>query len=82
MSTINTSIDICEKLPKGIVPLYRAIDEATTALGIRYLVVGAVARDLVLAYGFDAGIERGTRDVDFGIQVNSWEDFQTLKDAL
>jgi predicted nucleotidyltransferase len=41
-----------------------------------------VARDLVLAYGFDAGIERGTRDVDFGIQVNSWEDFQTLKDAL
>jgi predicted nucleotidyltransferase len=82
LSTINTSIDICEKLPKGIVPLYRAIDEATTALDIRYLVVGAVARDLVLAYGFDAGIERGTRDVDFGIQVNSWEDFQTLKDAL
>tara|TARA_R110002072_G_scaffold299416_2_gene475031 strand:- start:1062 stop:1937 length:876 start_codon:yes stop_codon:yes gene_type:complete len=82
LSTINTSIDICEKLPRGIVPLYRAIDEATTALGIRYLVVGAMARDLVLVYGFNAGIERGTRDVDFGIQVNSWEDFQTLKDAL
>jgi predicted nucleotidyltransferase len=82
LSTISTSIDICEKLPKGIVPLYRAIDEATTALGIRYLVVGAMARDLVLVYGFDAGIERGTRDVDFGIQVNSWGDFQTLKDAL
>ena len=82
MSTISTSIDICEKLPKGIVPLYRAINEATNALGIRYLVVCAMARDLVLAYGFDAGIERGTRDVDFGIQVNSWEEFQTLKDAL
>jgi predicted nucleotidyltransferase len=82
MSTTSTSIDICEKLPKGIVPLYRAIDEATTALGIRYLVVGAMARDLVLEYGFDAGIERGTRDVDFGIQVNFWDDFQILKSTL
>jgi predicted nucleotidyltransferase len=82
MSTTSTSIDICEKLPKGIVPLYRAMDEATTALGIRYLVVGAMARDLVLEHGFDAGIERGTRDVDFGIQVNSWDDFQILKNTL
>lgn len=82
MSTTSTSIDICEKLPKGIVPLYRAIDEATTTLGIRYLVVGAMARDLVLHHGFGAGIERGTRDVDFGIQVNSWDDFQNLKNTL
>ncbi len=51
MSTINTSIDICEKLPRGIVPLYRAIDTAAKALNMPYLVVGAMARDLVLVYG-------------------------------
>jgi predicted nucleotidyltransferase len=82
MSTINTSIDICEKLPRGIVPLYRAIDTAAKTLNIPYLVVGAMARDLVLVYGFEARIERGTRDIDFGIQVDSWDDFQNLKEAL
>jgi predicted nucleotidyltransferase len=44
--------------------------------------VGALARDLVLVYGFEARIERGTRDIDFGIQVDSWDDFQNLKEAL
>jgi len=82
MSTINISIDICEKSPRGIVPLYRAIDTAAKALNMPYLVVGAMARDLVLAFGFDARIERGTRDVDFGIQVDSWDDFQNLKRVL
>jgi predicted nucleotidyltransferase len=69
-------------LPRGIVPLYRAIDTAAKALNMPYLVIGAMARDLVLVYGFDARIERGTRDVDFGIQVDSWDDFQNLKRAL
>ena len=82
MSTTITSIDICEKLPKGIVPLYRAIDNAAKALKLPYLVVGAMARDLTLVYGFGARIERGTRDVDFGIQVDSWDDFQQLKKVL
>ena len=82
MSTITTSIDICEKLPRGIVPLYRAIDNAAKALNLQYLVVGAMARDLTLVYGFGADIERGTRDVDFGIQVDSWDDFHQLKEVL
>lgn len=29
------------------------------------LVVGAMARDLILVHGYNARIERGTRDVDF-----------------
>jgi predicted nucleotidyltransferase len=82
MFTISTSIDICDKLPKGIVPLYRAIDEATAELGINYLVVGAMARDIVLRHGFGAAHERGTRDVDFGIQIDSWDSFQALKVSL
>ncbi len=51
-------------------------------MGIRYLVVGAMARDLVLVHGYGASIERGTRDVDFGINVSSWDDFNALRNRL
>ena len=53
MFTKSTSIDICGKLHRGTVELYRAVDEATSQLNIPYLIVGAMARgrdvDLVAA---------------------------------
>ncbi len=78
----NRSVNIAGKLPKGLVDLYEEIDTLTGKLGIEYLVVGAMARDLVLVHGYGSTIERGTRDVDFGINVASWEDFNALKDRL
>lgn len=78
----NRSVNIAGKLPKGLVDLYREVDTHTRRLGIEYLVVGAMARDLVLVYGYGSTIERGTRDVDFGINVASWEDFNTLRRRL
>lgn len=60
----NTSINIEGKLPQGLVALYADVSNHAQALGINYLVVGAMARDLVLVHGFNATIERGTKDVD------------------
>ena len=79
---MNTLLNIVDKLPEGLVELYQIVDEHTTALGIPYLVVGATARDIVLVHGYNANIERGTRDVDFGIQVQTWEQFDQLKTRL
>ena len=62
--------------------LYQDVITIADRLGIKVLVVGAMARDLVLVHGFGATIERGTRDVDFGVNVATWEDFQTLKQEL
>ena len=78
----NSLIDITGKLTTGLVELYSGIALQADALGIEFLVVGAMARDLVLVHGFDAKIERGTRDVDFAINVSSWEEFDSLKDKL
>ncbi|WP_054980892.1 nucleotidyl transferase AbiEii/AbiGii toxin family protein [Pseudoalteromonas sp. P1-9] len=77
-----TSPNVVGKLPEGLVELYQIISHHTEALDIPYLVVGATARDIILHHGFGAAIERGTRDVDFGIQVESWEQFEQLKIAL
>ena len=62
-------IDISGKLSPQLVEVYQHVSVAAEALDVRYVVVGAVARDLVLHYGYDAPVERATTDVDFGIRV-------------
>jgi predicted nucleotidyltransferase len=78
----NTFVNIAGKLPRGLTALYGDISDVAKSLDIDFLVVGAMARDLVLVHGFGSTIERGTRDVDFGINVASWEDFDMLKAQL
>lgn len=70
----NTCVNIAGKLPSGLVELHADIHKHAKELVIDFLVVGAMARDLVLVYGFGPKIERGTRDVDFGINVASWDE--------
>jgi predicted nucleotidyltransferase len=47
-----------------------------------YFVAGATARDLILVnvHGLRPG--RATRDIDFGIAVESWDQFALLKERL
>ncbi|NQZ54390.1 MAG: nucleotidyl transferase AbiEii/AbiGii toxin family protein [Piscirickettsiaceae bacterium] len=77
-----TSVNIGGKLPQGLVELYADVSGHAKALDINYLVVGAMARDLVLVHGFGANIERGTRDVDFGINIANWDEFDALTERL
>lgn len=62
--------------------MYIDITKHAQELDIDFLVIGAMARDLVLVHGFGSKIERGTRDIDFGINVASWDEFNALKDRL
>ena len=52
--------------------LLSAVSSAASALQIRWLVVGATGRVLLLeeVYGLPRG--RATEDVDFGVMVESW----------
>lgn len=78
----NRSIDLTGKLPKGLVELYSTILTCASQQEIELLVVGATARDLVLVHGYGANITRGTRDIDFGINIADWEQFDQLAKAL
>lgn len=78
----NTSINISGKLPKGLVELYQDVINSAGKFNVRVLVVGAMARDLILVYGYGAKMERGTRDVDFGVNVATWKEFEVLKREL
>ena len=76
------SLDVTNKLPEGLVEVYGRIQRVAIALDIPLLIVGATARDIILVHGYNAAIERGTRDVDFGLEVPSWEHYQKMRDAL
>ena len=79
---MTTSLDVSNKLPDGLVEVYDRIQRIASVLNIPLLIVGATARDIILVHGYDATIERGTRDVDFGLEVPSWEHYQKMRDAL
>lgn len=58
------------------------VREACLATEIDYLVAGATARDLILFHVHGRRIRRRTQDIDIGIAIPSWSEFQRLKDAL
>jgi predicted nucleotidyltransferase len=64
------------------VAVSRAIDEAARALKLPYFLAGAMARDILLTHVH--GIETGlaTVDVDFGVAVAGWEEFEKIKAYL
>lgn len=66
----------------SIVRVLRVIDPIARAAHCDYFVAGATARDLILVnvHGLPPG--RATRDIDFGIAVESWDQFALLKNSL
>ncbi len=79
---MTTSLDVSEKLPTGLVEVYSQIHGIAAELSVPLLIVGATARDIILVHGYNAAIERGTKDVDFGIEVQNWEHYEVLRTAL
>ena len=65
-----------------LLAVMREVHTVTTSLGVDYFVAGAMARDLLLTnvFGIDSG--RATRDVDFAVAVESWEQFGDIKNLL
>ena len=55
------------------------IDQLLRDAKIRYMLVGATARDLLLYHVFGHAVTRATYDLDFAILVDSWEQFAIVK---
>ncbi len=51
-------------------------------MGMNAFVIGAAARDLIFEYVYDARIQRATEDLDFGVAVETWADYDSLKTQL
>ena len=51
-------------------------------MDIETFVIGAIARDLIFEYVYDRKIRRATEDVDFGVAVENWKQYEYLKASL
>ena len=78
----NISLNLSGKLDPSLVKILRVVDQTATTLSIRFFVVGAMARAIVLEHCYGIRPGRTTRDLDIGVEVTSWEEFQQLSTKL
>lgn len=79
---MNILLDVSQKLEGTNVELLLAVHAATQELGVRYCIVGAFARDIVLGLGYGIDTGPATLDIDFGLMMDSWEQFEALRQRL
>ena len=75
-------LDISGKIDDQIKNLFVNLDEITSKLNVKIIIVGAFARDIVLQYGYDIPVYRATIDFDFGIEIKTWNTFDVLVKKL
>jgi len=78
----NSLLNLSTNIDQRHVLTFGEVAKVAEDLEIPFIVVGAMARDLILYYVYGARIKRGTDDIDFGMQVSSWDEFNNLKNAL
>jgi hypothetical protein len=62
----STLLDLSGKVDAGIVEIFKAVAQVVEYLETPFFVVGATARDIVLALGYGIKPSRATHDLDLG----------------
>lgn len=75
-------LDISETIEPAIGTVVADLAQLADRSDIEFLVVGAMARDMILDCGFGIPVGRATRDIDFGIRVADWDEFERLVQLL
>lgn len=78
----NISLKLQNEPPENLKKILSEVFSALDALEIKAFVVGATARDLIFEYVYGAKIRRKTEDIDFGVAVETWSQYERLKNAL
>jgi predicted nucleotidyltransferase len=78
----NISFDLSGKIDSDTIDVLQAIKEAADSLSIAFFVVGAAARDIILEHCYNVKPHRATLDVDLGVEVADWDQFNELSKTL
>ena len=77
-----TLLELRRPLDPQFVALLSDLDSVLRVREIPYLLSGAMAREILLHYGFGCPPGRRTTDMDFGVTVRDWAAYGDLKNAL
>ena len=75
-------IDISGKIDKKRLGAIEAIAKLANSREIPFFIIGASARDFLLYYGHNIATTRATLDIDFGVRVPDWNQYNELKQSL
>ncbi len=78
----NISLDLSNKIPNQTIEILRKIIDTAEKLNIPIFLIGATAREFVLQYGYNLPKTAQTRDIDFGVAVSNWQEYEKLKQEL
>ncbi|NQT69128.1 MAG: nucleotidyl transferase AbiEii/AbiGii toxin family protein [Desulfobacteraceae bacterium] len=78
----NISIDLSGKISETAISILIEIEKIAVKLDFSFFIVGATARDIILEYQFDIKPSRATIDIDIGVLVSGWDQFELLKNEL
>ncbi len=75
-------LDLSGKIDRGTVELFETVVRVAQSIDVRFFVVSAAARDIILLHGYDVSTIRATTDIDLGVQVPDWKTYEQLKEGL
>ncbi|MGO9145119.1 MAG: nucleotidyl transferase AbiEii/AbiGii toxin family protein [Desulfomonilia bacterium] len=76
------SFNLSGKIDPLLVEVLSLVSREAKGLDIPFFIVGAMARDIVLELCYKLPSRRSTRDLDIGVEVAGWEEYQRLSTAL
>lgn len=76
------TFDVSGRLPDDVVEALQVLDHHFREARIRYVVIGALARDAVTSLIQDRVPQRATKDVDLAVRVSSMEQFRDVTSGL
>jgi len=78
----NILIDISGKIDNSYIAAIKEIKKVADSLKISFFIVGAFARDIIMECFYKIKAPRMTMDIDLGIRVSSWNQFDQLINTL
>lgn len=78
----NISLDISHKVDPEHKRAIQQSKEIFDDLGVKFFIVGALARDFVLEYLHGIRAPRMTMDIDFAVRVETWEVYEKIEKVL
>ena len=71
-------LDLSGKIDRVRLLAFEKVSKVANSLGVPFFIIGAAARDLILMNGHNIPTIRATLDIDFGVQVPSWDQYSKL----
>ena len=78
----NISFNLSGKINQKAVDALSIAKKIADSLNISFFVVGASARDFILENCYNIKAPRMTNDIDLGIEVANWRQFEQMKESL